>query len=367
MKRFLLLSLVLVGVVSCEKLANFENDKAIVFKNSVSQKIMTKANKGIIENNTFSYDDFGVYGYVEEGALTNGGYLAKNAKYVKSGDIWVPADGKNYYWPKADNVSDINVNFVAYTPHVSNDSFNDDEVIIPIVATEMNEDCVDVLYAHKEDVNPTGEPVELRFNHALSWIEFKGKYAKNVKSVTITSIEFSSALKGKANMVLGVKDFSQSIDDLSYDITPNFGDNIALTAHDDGTGESDYQILSDMLVIPQDVPDSVKITFNITIENATGDEIYYNGRTITRVVNDGPDANKQNDSATGRDFVSEFEGGKKYVYRIYVTADEITFDVDVDVWDEENPFQIWDHNATAYVERFFGKASMQKERSLVTA
>lgn len=378
MKKFLIIIFALIGLVSCSKqIAGTDGfERTITFKNSVERKITTKANKGIIANTTFSYDDFGVYGYVKpnsdaiasESETTNGGYLAKNAKYIKSGSIWVPESGY-YYWPKADNLSDIEVNFVAYAPYVANDGFDstNDTITIPIDATDMGANCVDVLYAHKENVNPTGEPVALLFNHALSWIEFQGKYANNVKEVKITSIKFSSVLKGKGNLVLNVKNFSQTVTDKTYDIDPNFCDNIVLTAQDDGTGSVAYEVLSDMLVIPQDVPTQVTITFNITLENTSGDEIHYNGRTVTRTINNGPDANKQNDASTGRDFVSTFEGGKKYVYRIFVTANDITFNVNVDTWDEENPFQVWDHNTTAYVEHFFGEASMLMVKNSVIA
>ena len=169
-------------------------------------------------------------------------------------------------------------------------------------------------------------------------------------------------------MVLNVKNFAEpTFEDLDVDIDPNFC-NKALSVQDEGDGSTEYEILSDMLLIPQSVPDEITITFNIVIENTDSDEIHYNGRTVTRTINGGADANKQEDASTGRDFVSTFESGKKYIYRIYVTADEITFDVDVDDWDDaNNPFQIWDHNTTAYVEHFFGKASMLMGKNLVIA
>lgn len=366
MKKFLLMFFVLAGIVSCTKQTTELSQSEITFKNSVVQKVMTKANKGIIENNEFSYDDFGAYGYVTpnndaingENNTTNGGYVIKNGKYVKNGNVWKPESG-SYYWPKADVVSDINVNFVAYAPWQDIEEVND-VLKVPIVANAMGINCVDVLYAHTATaVNPTSNPVPLTFTHALSWIEFQGKFAKSVKSVTITSIKFSNTFKSEANMVLNVKNFAEpTFEDLDVDIDPNFC-NKALLVQDEGDGSTEYEILSDMLLIPQDVPSQITITFNITIQNTDSDEIHYNGRTVTRTINGGPDANKQYDSGKGRNFVDKFESGKKYIYRVYVTADEITFNVDVDDWDDaNNPFQIWDHNTTAYVEHFFGKASM---------
>ena len=371
MKKYLVISLILIGFLNAcvKQVDELSDNRTIIFKSSVAEKSITKVNAGIIEGTTFSYDDFGVYGYVTPVIdITNGGYLAKNAKYVKSGSIWVPYNGANYYWPKADNLSDIKVGFVAYAPYIANDGFSNDVITIPIDASSINDSCVDVMYAHVENVTPTSNPVSLHFNHALSWIEFVGKYAKDVKEVTITSIKFSSEIYNSGNLLLNVKNFSQSIDtDTSETTDPNLGDNVTLTAHDDGTGTVDYDNISSMLVLPQDVPAQVTITFNITIENATGEEIYYNGRTITRTINTGNDANKEYNASAGRTYVSEWEGGKRYIYRIFVTANDINFSVDVNDWTDENPFQIWDHNTTAYLEHFFGKASNVMAKNLVIA
>lgn len=380
MKRFLLISLALAGLISCAKqTTDLQSNNEITFRSSVEKKSATKSNTGIIDGTTFSYSDFGVYGYVSENntaingesSTTNGGYIAKNAKYVKSGAIWKPESG-SYYWPKADVLSDISVNFVAYAPYANIDaSFNstDNTITIPVVATTMDTECVDVMYAHTETaVHPTSDPVDLTFTHALSWIEFQGKFSKNVKEVKITSIKFSTALKGSGDLVINVKNFSTpTFTNLSNNIEPDFCVNKVLAEQDPGDGTGSYEVLSDMLLIPQNVPAQITITFNITIENTTGDEIYYNGRTVTRTINGGADANKQENPANGRDFVSAFEGGKKYVYRVYVTADEITFDVDVDDWDaDDNPFQIWDHNATAYVEHFFvGASNVMVKNSII--
>ena len=364
MKRTLLATLVFfISMLSCDKSAYVETQKNDEIR--FSNELVTKANTGIVDGTSFLYDDFGVYGYVSDGDAVVGtevtsGYIFKNAKYIESTSVagtWVPDAGAKYYWPKADNKDDINVNFVAYTPHVASPSWASDVLTISLDGTGIDDSCVDYLYATKTNVHPTNLAVPLTFSHALAWIEFQAKKDASVARVDITKIELSSKLYGKSTLAINTKTCAVTPGAAS-DVMADF---VNFAQRNNTNLTTSYAILSDMLVVPQNVPTQVTITFDITIQNASeGESILYKGRQITKTINAGNDMNDQAYQAT-------FASGKKYVYRIYVTADEIIFSADVDNWDAYNPFQVWDHDATAYVEHFFGKASTQMEQRLAIA
>ena len=86
-----------------------------------------------------------------------------------------------------------------------------------------------------------------------------------------------------------------------------------------------YSVISDALVVPQAVPASITITFNLKIQNDTGDEIYYVGRQVTKTINTGTDMA----TPSAHSYVSTYQASHKYVYKILVTVDGIDFNVSV--------------------------------------
>ena len=307
--------------------------------------------------------DFGVYGYVKPTAsVTAGGYIMKNANYDSNGDV---VGATKYYWPKADNNSSINVNFVAYSPYKSTGvTFNSDIVTIPVTASAtVNANCTDVLYAytvneHPQDATQVHRRVPLLFHHALAWVEFKGCYdATSVKSAKITSITLSNNLYTTGEMKLNVTSPAEPTWENKGDATAfNFAEE---TPADLTTA---YRVLSDALVIPQAVPTTVTITFDITLQGADGD-ILYSGRTVTKTINAGTDMA----TPTPHSYLSTFTDSHKYIYQIKITAEEVDFSVSVDDWSVGNthPFQTWDHDALAYVESFFDKALIMQGQKMV--
>lgn len=357
MRKGLISLCVIALLLSCGKIDTLKESNEIKFQN----ELITKSDKGIVDGTDFTYSNFGIYGYVsdndsETGTDVSSGYLFKNAKYVDDGTgVWIPDADKHYYWPKADNKDDIHVNFVAYTPYNASPSWSSDVLTINLDGTNLDGDCVDYLYATKTNVHPTNSPVSLTFNHALAWLEFQAKKAPEVKAVTITSIKFSSKLYGQSALQINTKTAVVTPGSASGQMADfvNFAQrNTTLT--------TSYAVLSDMLLVPQNVPTQVTITFDITLENESGDEIVYHGRTITKIVNTGKDMNNT-------DYVASFQSGNKYVYRVYVTVDEVIFEADVNTWDDSNIFQVWDHTADAYVDHFFDKASMLMVKNSVIA
>ena len=106
-------------------------------------------------------------------------------------------------------------------------------------------------------------------------------------------------------------------------------------------------------MVPQAVPNKVRITYNITIKNTNGEKVEFTGRQVVKEINTGSDMTNN----TPRNYVSNWYSGKHYVYRYYITAEAIEFTVTVDDWDLPDGWQIWDHDVASYVDRFFEKAS----------
>jgi len=156
----------------------------------------TPATKAIVEN-TGMIDHFGVYGYVVPGNYSNGGYLMKNAEYDENGN----AVSGPYYWPKSDNPNGIDFIFTAYSQFETAPTWENDtlKLAIPTLTQALidnPDDFDDILWAqtkynyHQNSLSDH-ERVILNFNHALSWLQFRGEVINtNIKWVRVKQISF---------------------------------------------------------------------------------------------------------------------------------------------------------------------------------
>ena len=406
MKKILitLISVLMLLFTSCGKVndiseigRNLENTEIVFNAQAVASHSAARANKVqkvIVHEKADMSENFGVYGYVHQNGsqgdadYISGGYLMNNAEYVVATGI--PASG-TYYWPKADNLSDVKVNFVAIYPYSTTDYSMDanGELVYNLDAsTATSNDCVDVLWATRYKISPVNNPlaqandynstVRLDFHHALSLVEFWAKKAdsQNIKKVKVTSIEFLDANDDPAEIItdgtltIEVDEANSTENDykpvFAYGSTPttkadfDFAVNSVKDSLLGGnTWNEPADILSSVIIIPQAVPAKVRITFDITIENEVGQSIVYSGRTVTRSIRSAN--NDENNQA----YVDNWTSGKRYIYRFYISADGVTFDVYVDDWTDTNPFDVWDHNELSYVEHFFDKASTMQVQNMV--
>ena len=390
---FTLLTILMV-IVSCAKIdivsdtQNSHNENMeIVFSAQAGNGLMTKA---IVDGTTLpDASNFGVYGFTS--ASTNptvsSGLIIKNGKYLVNGTSASATDNESYFWPKADNVNDIKVNFFAYHPYDATKVSIDANKVVTynIAASELNStNAVDFLYATRYQVSPVVTananavdviaPVDLTFKHALSLIEFQGKKAadQNITNVNVTAIEFLNndgstlaTIKTSGTMTLDIDAtyaneaaFVPTFDYTNASTSNSL--NFAVNSAKSNISDSQFDVLSRTVLVPQTVPAQVRITFDIQISNGNGtDAITYSGRTVTRTINTGTDEN-------GTSYVSSWESGKKYIYKYYISVDEIEFTVNVVDWteDTEHIFQIWDHTAQAYYDRFFDKASTMQAQNM---
>lgn len=380
MKKILFtLILGLASLTACEKMTTIvANDDAKSITFSPNTEKSTKA----IVTNTFMIDNFGVYGYVTGEGVNTAGYLMKNAEYEETGQ---PVAGSKYFWPKSDNPENVNVLFTAYSQYVSNPSFS--EGTLTLAVPSLTQELInnpsgfdDILYAQTnashQDAETAHYTIPLHFKHALSWIEFRAKVDNNttITDVEITSIKFNGeGLYTTGNLVLDTKTtmVSPAVSGAATkNATLNFATSGGKTLTGGDLNKSSYSVISDALIVPQAVPESITITFNIKIQNTdgngnNGDEIYYVGRTITRVINDGLDAGVgENPDWHFETYNTQYQAAHKYIYNILVKVDGIDFSVDVIDWGSTN-FQVWDHDDLAYVEHFFDKASTMQGQSVV--
>lgn len=302
--------------------------------------------RGVVEGTTMT-QDFSVWGYMSGTGIPTPGYVMNDASFDKDGN---PMNDAHYYWIVSDDNSNVNAQFTCLSPISQAHTFANDKVtaaiVTPTVTTspKNDENAVDVLYANVT-TNPTKNRVPVTFKHALAWVEFQGKFAANITDVKIKSIVFSTNINTTGNFVLNTTDNGKAWNTVATPVAIQFGDeSVALNS-------TSYTTLTDALLIPQDVPAQVTITYDITLGGIT-----YTDRVITKTVNTGKDANN-------KDYVNSFTAGYKYIYRIYVTATEILFSPVVQPWedtnDTNNTWQIWDEDAVAITEEsFFTKASM---------
>ena len=351
-----------------------QNDVEIVFNTHAGNDMMTKA---IIETRTMpDNSEFGVYAYVRE-STTNKYYLIDKGHYKVTSNIAAATGDEKYYWPKSDNNTTYNVDFLAIYPYTATYSRTNNTVNVTLSASTVGTESVDVLYAiangeHHQEVNkldnsaPDKYRPDLSFKHALSLIEFKGKHAgstNNITSVTVTNIEFLDGNNAAYPIITsGTLLFTENtgwIADTTHvtgnttNNTLNFGNNVNLS--------DSYTTISKSILVPQLVPNRVRITYDITIGNSTGEAITFTGRQVVKTINTGSDMTDN----TPRNYVTNWYSGKHYVYKYYITVEAIEFDVEVEDWTTPNGWQIWDHDVASYVDRFFDKASTMQAQNMV--
>lgn len=121
----------------------------------------------------------------------------------------------------------------------------------------------------------------------------------------------------------------------SFNFAPN-AERLNGTSYD----EPHNTILSNTLVIPQAVPEYVTLVFDICLLNATGDEIVFKNRIISRKINEGVDA----DGA--HTYVASWLSSHKYIYNFKINVESIDFNVTVNGWDtndNNNEYHVWDN------------------------
>ena len=394
-KLFAIFIAAILLFVGCAKIEDMSiknaNDEKIEISFDLGKNAVAPKTRAIVTGTSFTEGNFGVYGYVKQNADlgdgTSGKFLMKKAKY--SATTGSAVEG-TYYWPQSDNNTTFDFNFVAIYPYEKTpaDVNGSNQLVVDVTADPTSDKFNDILYAvaslenHQvvgtyDNTDPTKHKPVLTFRHALSFIEFQGaiKAGNNITAVNIQKIEFLSATDGTKAGINTTNTLTFDIPNISTNTTsnpkyvPSYGTaatpvntlNFAENVSGLPLNTSSYKILDSVIFVPQTTPAYVRITFDITIANTTGETIVYKGRQVTKAISDG-----STDMATTPNTYENWAAGYKYVYRWCISAEGVDFTISVDNW-TKNSFQVWDHDATAYVEHFFDKASTQMVPSLAIA
>lgn len=100
-----------------------------------------------------------------------------------------------------------------------------------------------------------------------------------------------------------------------------------------------HEILGNALVIPQPVPQSITIVFDICIVNPNGDEVVFTDRKITRTINTGKDM-------VNVDYTASWAASNKYIYNFKFDGDKVEFLTSVIGWTDAvtNQYHVWDYS-----------------------
>lgn len=363
-KIFVYLLGILLAFTSCYQITEMSLDS---YTTDAPQEIVfdmntVKVTRAMVDSIEDFTEDFGVYGYIEPsvniGDGVAGTYFMQNARYhgYNAANDSLGKGYKKYFWPKSD-VNDITANFVAYYPYTTHSDtieFDAPYLKYKIDATTVKDsvkDITDVMFAIVEDyepknknligqldtINPNGR-IPLHFKHALSLIQFQGKKDSVIKEVTVKEIYFSGVgADSTANVKLYTNgNLSIDITDPDLPATINNGTQDSINFAKNGVLDTCYKAISTTVIIPQTAPEYVTMKFNIKLQYTDG-VVEYQNRVVTRKIR----GNDDNGNAYPTGIAAAWAGGYRYIYRYYVTVEEIKFDVVVDPW-EKNWNQIWD-------------------------
>lgn len=99
----------------------------------------------------------------------------------------------------------------------------------------------------------------------------------------------------------------------------------------------DHIILGNALIVPQEVPQSITVVFDICIGNETGDDIIFTDRIVTKTINAGKDMEDV-------DYVALWAASNKYIYNFRFGGDLIDFNATVSGWTlGDNNYHVWNY------------------------
>ena len=332
MKKLLIMAAVAATFASCstdnEDFVTQNEPQKIVFDAPV-MNMGTRA--GAITNATYpDAESFKVFANRHTGAY-NGSWASNFMNGVDVSKVntqWEPA--QDYYWPKNGDM----ITFAAYSPADLNATTDCESVAyaatgLNVVGYKLNADLAqqkDLMFAPRvmnktKDNSSTG--VAIKFNHALSLINFTVKSANS--GITITDIIVNNA-KDKGTFNEGITDgATYKIGDPDATVKPAWSDQAFQTGsssifnvfkgRQSVTNNDPAAAVGDnLLMIPQDVTGStitIKWEYTNGGSNVVLDEVTKNFRDLD---------------------ISAWEIGKKYTYNITINLDKIYFNPSVDNW-----------------------------------
>ena len=331
MKKVIFISaLAIAAAASCTKsdIVDTKFNEAISFEGYIGRAAQTKAT--VIDNDNIDDETIGLYGFYtgevkwDDESTPN---LWANDQLYNPGTGWKTDDKK--YWT---NASDY-YSFLAYAPYATETNGLEATeganpkvtYTVPVVLDSQS----DLLYAQPvfdmqrgETENPT--PVKLTMKHALSRIAVKANEKHPDYSYTITGLSIKGDFVQENTFSLVETDWAAETTETVYEQNPyNF---TVVNAAVDATNGADatnneYVACTGekyLMVIPTDVEAAV-LTVKYKTTYGTGDDAVTSAE-ITKTV----------------EIAQEFKQGKAYTINLTFepnASEEITFTVDVNLWD----------------------------------
>ena len=314
-KLFVLSCVALATLASCSKSEDIEAPQA---QKEIAFSVATDKSRAPIEGNSFTDDDQKIY---------VSAYNSVSGKYFKGVEFSEDASGTwkaGKYWP----VNGV-TSFLAYAATSDVTSFNPtwgakyaDNVEFDIASgfykseTGTTTPYIDLLYASGEQkAEKDYSSVSMKFNHTGAWVVFNVKLASDLTGAKVTLNSFQLANLFKGGKVV--------VDNTTYAGAKASWDFTGVAAADYGV--ESFTASKELSATPYEfgaiIPEQnqTAIKFNYTL-SSTG--AAFDAQTV--------------DFEYPLSRFDKWEMGKKYVYNITITFDQITITPSVTDWDAQN-------------------------------
>lgn len=207
-KKYLYIGMIMVGAACCTACTQSTDGQEVIQDNEVritgklggGEPALLRSGEAVTNDLFADGATIGVYAYkTGESAYAKGGI---NHQYTCASQVFTGQAGETLYWPTKGNL-----NFVAYSPYQSSMSAATSvstDLLYPLdIANQQTAMATDVLFASKEDVGGSHEPISLTFHHTLAKLNILLDGAFGMEFVAQPIIQVKG-LKAQATMKMSL-------------------------------------------------------------------------------------------------------------------------------------------------------------------
>lgn len=353
MVKFLAIAIVGLAFASCAKVETptFKmeaSDQMITFDTPIVSPATKAVTHGVVNSTTYpTANNFMVAAVWSSANFTTWGAATSYMTLQEVSKVAAGEGGANaaagswttatpYYWPKQGYLS-----FLAYSPSSETGTIDGTKGIqFAGYTTKVDGTQVDLMYSNLQkdqtkaahDYGTTYDGVQIDFNHALANVVFnlKTKEVYNNVEIKVQTISLKGILNnGSFDQNLGgAAAWTPTGTATNFDNIVETGNELTIT--NTAISSATHANIYDVLVMPQPFTNNIEIYIEYTIKH-TGESAI--PQTFTQKVNELTYFDHETDrTAAHQVSVSGFEMGKKYIYNIIFTLDQIYFSPEVIEW-----------------------------------